>query len=505
MSNSLPRQAQGHTSGGENFQPVAWADSPCSSGPRRAQGYSISKHKHAHCGSLGFSFPVLISSLRPSWRRSAWRRSKIPRDRLPLPRLRKVCLALHWGSSQRDSFWRYVDSGFVLAVSGFGIRFGSLDNSKYFVTGREMDDPEWVPFPGLSYSSYISYDSYVQVGFGDYPEVVAHDTGMTLEEFGEEHDFVVTRNNLDVEDGFPLLPGENDALVRYQITAEVTKKIARTMLKALRLNQGKKSFFSDFDSTNVLVSRTGKVTFRDVRIITPAIHLADGPIPDVMTLLQGTRRNVMSVHDIIRYILFNGNPPDEILDLLELMQFDRHREIYHVHGSLVPITTYPALFKECYDQVRFVIPKDQMRDILRDMPYVEDWQISVRTNDLLMKTFNFNAKSYTVPTSSDKQTCLNKDQKAALYDLDLTATRKQKGLTEEQVALLKALHFLDYLRNRTHRMEAYQEWVNEGKLPFNSKGSERITFLRFPRVTGYLQVRLQMLGRLKELDVERFF
>lgn len=40
---------------------------------------------------------------------------------------------------------------------------------------------------------------------------------------------------------------------------------------------------------------------------------------------------------------------------------------------------------------------------------------------------------------------------------------------------------------------------------FTIHGAELISYVRFIRVVGYLQVRLHMLGKLEELQLAKFF
>nr|CAB3448629.1 unnamed protein product [Digitaria exilis] len=210
-----------------------------------------------------------------------------------------------------------------------------------------------------------------------------------------------------------------------------------------------------------VIAHDSEVTFRGVRLVAPSIQLQGITAPDLMAVAHGTRENIMAVHDIINEDLFSGQPPEGIKDLLTMMKFDLHRPLHCIHGSLVPIITFSDLYRLMYDYIIHKLPKKDMRDILKHMPYVDDWVTLVEQNDLLVSTFTHSKGAYSIPTKDENNPyCLSDDQRKALRAL---------GLHEE-------------VGPSSYPKLAVQE--------FTIHGAELISYVRFIRVVGYLQLTL---------------
>ncbi|GJN24609.1 hypothetical protein PR202_gb12360 [Eleusine coracana subsp. coracana] len=219
---------------------------------------------------------------------------------------------------------------------------------------------------------------------------------------------------------------------------------------------------------------------------------------------QQLRRNYMSAHSIISN-MFSDDIPADIEDLLKLIEKDKARELYHIHGSLVPIGTRSALFKRLYDYIRFEIPLDDLRYILEKLPYVESWKTDIDTNHLLRKTYDHNDSiAYEVPENTEQG--LSREQIVLLGHLGLQPKVDQESLEEDQIKLIKALQFFDYLRNRTtHGLEPLRDWIKEHNVAFNAEGSELVSHVRFPLVIPYLQRKLLKKNKLLEAKIKKFF
>ncbi|EEE52843.1 hypothetical protein OsJ_35378 [Oryza sativa Japonica Group] len=177
---------------------------------------------------------------------------------------------------------------------------------------------------------------------------------------------------------------------------------------------------------------------------------------------------------IIRNLFLSedGSVPEDIQHLLNLIlhEFDK-REIFHFHGSLVSLANVSLFFKSMYDHIRFVMPPDDLRAILTNLPYADVWESKVKTNRILKKPYDFNPDGRIVPADKPSQTCLNKRQREFLHALGLTPIRGQKSLTPDQIALIETLFFFDFLRNRTsHRMDPWRSLI----LGYNAVDSEEL-------------------------------
>lgn len=217
------------------------------------------------------------------------------------------------------------------------------------------------------------------------------------------------------------------------------------------------------------------------------------------------RNNYLSAHQIIRNLFLSedGSVPEDIQHLLNLIlhEFDK-REIFHFHGSLVSLANVSLFFKSMYDHIRFVMPPDDLRAILTNLPYADVWESKVKTNRILKKPYDFNPDGCIVPADKPSQTCLNKRQREFLHALGLTPIRGQKSLTPDQIALIETLFFFDFLRNRTsHRMDPWRSLI----LGYNAVDSEYACHVRFPLVVPYLQLELYNRGQLQALQLGHLF
>ncbi|KAK3124528.1 hypothetical protein QOZ80_7BG0587860 [Eleusine coracana subsp. coracana] len=338
---------------------------------------------------------------------------------------------------------------------------------------------------------YIVYSEYVL--FGN-ERTVHEDDAVSFEQFKQLNKMLIAQVIAE-EDGLQVLPGENEPLIRYVLASEQAKKIARTILKSIRFNELHLLCFSYFDASHLFVSRKGRSKFYNVQV------LSNLPAEEFN---QQLRRNYMSAHSIISN-MFSDDIPADIEDLLKLIEKDKARELYHIHGSLVPIGTRSALFKRLYDYIRFEIPLDDLRYILEKLPYVESWKTDIDTNHLLRKTYDHNDSiAYEVPENTEQG--LSREQIVLLGHLGLQPKVDQESLEEDQIKLIKALQFFDYLRNRTtHGLEPLRDWIKEHNVAFNAEGSELVSHVRFPLVIPYLQRKLLKKNKLLEAKIKKFF
>uniref|UniRef100_A0A0E0BPN0 Uncharacterized protein n=1 Tax=Oryza glumipatula TaxID=40148 RepID=A0A0E0BPN0_9ORYZ len=272
--------------------------------------------------------------------------------------------------------------------------------------------------------SYVSYDRYVL----DTSEVYFDDC-IPLESYLNIRPMVTS-------DSYQFRSfGETNPSVTYLVATESCKKVIRTMLKGLRTNELRNLCFLDLSISNIFVSPTGKVKFKNISRVKLEMDLL--------------RNNYLSAHQIIRNLFLSedGSVPEDIQHLLNLIlhEFDK-RDI--------------SFSWSMYDHIRFVMPPDDLRAILTNLPYADVWESKVKTNRILKKPYDFNPDGRIVPADKPSQTCLNKRQREFLHALGLTPIRGQKSLTPDQIALIETLFFFDFLRNRTsHRMDPWRSLI----------------------------------------------
>ncbi|XP_037438942.1 uncharacterized protein LOC119306974 isoform X1 [Triticum dicoccoides] len=365
--------------------------------------------------------------------------------------------------------------------------------------------------PNAAALSYVAYDEYVLNG--DCEATHAYD-GIPLEQYKQINQILLEYNKDSMEHGVPVLPGEivlpGETVLPtdYQIASELGKRIIRIILKSLRANELSSQCFTQFAESYILiVGSFGMVKLKNVSILRnlPA---------DV--LLERQRSNYMSAHNIILG-LFSGNPPQGIRHLLDLIDVDfTPRELFHVHGSLVPVERYWSRLQNMYEYIQSHPPKAYITAILDSLPYVDTWKDRIKTNELLLIPFNYNPKSYQVPSDDPKQACLSKGQKAALEGIGVTPEPHQ---TPAQIKWIGALQLLKYLRNRTaHRMDAWEKWiepklaakaqgseVDTANLAYNAQGSDLVTYIRFPLIVPHMQVELYKRNEHHKIRMNELF
>ncbi|RCV05823.1 hypothetical protein SETIT_1G113600v2 [Setaria italica] len=82
------------------------------------------------------------------------------------------------------------------------------------------------------------------------------------------------------------------------------------------------------------------------------------------------------------------------------------REIFPIHPGLILMISYPQLFKELYDLLKFKIDHSEYEAIFIALVagLGNDWRVGVQENDLLCETYNFNGGSdYEAPRNSQNQ------------------------------------------------------------------------------------------------------
>uniref|UniRef100_K3ZMB7 Uncharacterized protein n=1 Tax=Setaria italica TaxID=4555 RepID=K3ZMB7_SETIT len=327
-------------------------------------------------------------------------------------------------------------------------------------------------------SPYMAYDQYVMLDGNGNP-VVFDDDGTSLDSFRSSHLMVI----------------------RADVATEISKTFARSLILELRQIEAEGKCLAALGEHHVRVAPNGKVKLRGVQILS-------NPLPAAR--LAYLQQNYHSASTIIDGLFGQRIPPD-IQHLTYLMRTDfAVRAMFPIHASLVPMTSYPALYKELHDYVKFKIPKHHFHAILlvlQNVPNVANWQQVVSTNSVLSTTLNFNqGSSYTIPTNIYNQTCLYPEQKTALRMLGIPKGN-QISITPYQIALIRPLRFFDFKRNRiAHRMEAGL-CANGMTLQryFSAKGSDIVTRVRFPLVIPYIQLELQRRGLLSQLDLNPLF
>lgn len=151
----------------------------------------------------------------------------------------------------------------------------------------------------------------------------AYDDSLTLARVISDGFMVPRLHQWDVDEGLLLVPGETDATVTYDVPTEISKKICRSMLKAIWKNWKNGLCFADFDEDNIMVSPTGKARFRNVAILR-------GLPPE--QLAEQIRCNYRCAHYVIGHKVYSCNPPPEIRHLLYLIVRDYEAyELFHIH------------------------------------------------------------------------------------------------------------------------------------------------------------------------------
>jgi len=174
------------------------------------------------------------------------------------------------------------------------------------------------------------------------------------------------------------------------------------------------------------------------------------------------------------------------------------------------MTSYPSLYKEMHDHVKYKIPVHHYHAILLGLANVQnviDWRNIVKTNTLLNSTLTFKqGSSYVIPYNQANQNSLYLEQRKALKNLRILAANLH-FLTPYHFTLIRYLRLFDFMRNRiAHRSEAAMTQNGLVIHPdFTVLGSEMVTRVRFPIVLPYFQLELHRRGLLSQLDLEPLF
>jgi hypothetical protein len=252
-----------------------------------------------------------------------------------------------------------------------------------------------------------------------------------------------------------LLPGEIDPGISYYLAAEKAKRFGRSINLKLKNVEANGGCLSVLTEANVLVSPSGVVTLTGEQIL---YNLSQDQME------AGLRRNYDSAADLVDFLFFVDDlPPDQqhlppdVEHLTKMMRkrFDL-REMFPVHGALVPASTYGPLYKELHDHVKETIPVNQYHSVLNILPHVDDWKNDVQKNLLLQWTYNNG--NYTVPKGNYNIGYLVPSQEKALKALRIDPNGHPPHLSKAERLLIRRLRFFDFLRHRyAHRKEVPQD------------------------------------------------
>lgn len=212
------------------------------------------------------------------------------------------------------------------------------------------------PIANAALSSVV-YEQY-WLGHGE----VHNEEGISLFDFVNSTTMVIRSHSpFQMEmDGFRTFPGESDPTVEIFVASEEGKKVARTMLKAIWKNEKQGVCFGQFSWDNVIVTRSGKAKVRGVEIIR---NLQGAELDQQIQLNYDWARDIIAR-------MYEHYVPGDIQHLLHLMQLENRfdlRPLFHIHASLIPIANFSTLFKEVYDYMLNVLPKQDLCDILDEM------------------------------------------------------------------------------------------------------------------------------------------
>lgn len=188
------------------------------------------------------------------------------------------------------------------------------------------------------------------------------------------------------------------------------------------------------------------------------------------------------------------------------------REIFPMHVALVPMVSYPSLFKELYDFLSSKVANPQYHFICTEIiaSFATDWRDGVHDSALLSETYNYNkGLDYKIPYNFQNQQHLTALQLAALREVCLTS-QNHYALTQFEINVIDGHKLLKFLRNRlAHRMEAiaagYGVWINRN-CDLSAICTEMVTRVKFPLVVAVIQMHLHWMGYdLKKLMLDDLF
>lgn len=203
-----------------------------------------------------------------------------------------------------------------------------------------LDNSSLIVFSAVTLP-YVVYDQCV-LG-----EQVHYEDCMDLNEYSVKHSMLMHSAILLAHDenGFNWLPGNTDDPIHFCIASEECKKLIRTILKALAINESLQICFEFFTEENIVVTRSGKAKFKNIKVIW-CLRGSE--------LLKRQRENYLCAWNIIRNLFKRTSIfgiqylfPEDIKHLLDLIENHfEDRSLFAVHASLIPMSLYSSCLAE---------------------------------------------------------------------------------------------------------------------------------------------------------------
>ncbi|EAY85500.1 hypothetical protein OsI_06880 [Oryza sativa Indica Group] len=238
---------------------------------------------------------------------------------------------------------------------------------------------------------------------------------------------------------------------------EEAKRLIRSLLKALHIFHQHGVCPGQFDESNIVLLKDGKLKFRDI-----TFEAKDE---------TGVLRNYQNVHLILSQLL-PDNVPEDIKHLLDLMSSSRSSQMgymIYTHASLVPLGNRFQFFLQMYEKLKSVLGRAEHQNILDAVPY-GDWYKILEDNHLLNNSFHGRRTPYNI----------------------------NGGPTV----------FLNFYRNTVvHRMENHGQPLKYSykKLRYTSDEFEEMLAVTFPLYLPKIQEVLDERKMLRALNLENLF
>jgi hypothetical protein len=276
-----------------------------------------------------------------------------------------------------------------------------------------------------------------------------------------------------LEEGFLQIPGETGPAKQYRVATDVSKRICSSLLRGLLwLDIVCKICLSDLTRANIVVTQSGHVKFRGVRLLRRSDELVKRNLASASTILR----------DLFSYKADNEaenqGPPLEIEYLLQLMKDNpEKREIFHCNASLVPLSNQGELFVRFYDCLFDTIEPSVRESILENLPHASEFEKDAQSNAILNAYFLHNGPNY--------------------YKTQLPVLQQGQTLSKK-IKVERAQKFCLLLRNRkSHKMEHFRKLFR-----YLGDMADLVAHVRFPQVNGYLHDKLSDAGAASDLMID---